>query len=49
MEIDEEWQTRRKYIKMSEEDRESDIDDDLMNEITKVTQEVSSKEELVAC
>ena len=34
---------------MIEEDRESDIDDDLMNEITKVTQEVSSKKELVAC
>jgi hypothetical protein len=34
MEIDEEWQTRRKYIKISEEDRASDIDEDLMNEIT---------------
>jgi hypothetical protein len=31
MEIDEEWQTRRKYIKISEEDRASDIDEDLMN------------------
>jgi hypothetical protein len=34
MEIDEEWQTKRKYIKISEEDRASDIDEDLMNEIT---------------
>lgn len=34
MEIDEEWQTRRKYIKISEEDRAFDIDEDLMNEIT---------------
>jgi hypothetical protein len=34
MEIDEKWQTRRKYIKISEEDRAFDIDEDLMNEIT---------------
>ena len=48
MEIDKEWQTRRKYIKISEEDRASDIDEDLMNEITKIKQRVSSEEELVA-
>jgi hypothetical protein len=34
MEIDEKWQTRRKCIKISEEDRAFDIDEDLMNEIT---------------
>ena len=48
MEIDKEWQTRRKYIKISEEDRASDIDEDLMNEITKIKQRVNSEEELVA-
>jgi hypothetical protein len=34
---------------MTEEDRKSDIDQDLAKEITKVKQGVSSKEELVAC
>jgi len=34
---------------MTEEDRKSDIDQDLAKEITKVKQAVSSKEELVAC
>ncbi len=48
MEIDKEWQTRRRYIKISEEDRASDIDEDLMNEITKIKQRVNSEEELVA-
>jgi len=48
MEIDKEWQTRRKYIKISEEDRAFDIDEDLMNEITKIKQRVNSEEELVA-
>lgn len=47
MEIDEDWQTGRRYIKMPEEDRDSDIDEDLMNEITKIKQEVSSKEEFM--
>jgi hypothetical protein len=31
------------------EDKDSDTDKDLMKEITKVKQEVNSKEELVAC
>jgi hypothetical protein len=31
------------------EDEDSDTDKDLMKEITKVKQEVNSKEELVAC
>ena len=48
MAIDEDWQTGRKYIKMIE-DEDSDTDEDLIKEITKVKQGVSSKEELVAC
>jgi hypothetical protein len=48
MEIDEDWQTGRRYMKMTE-DEDSDTDEDLMKEITKVKQEVSAKEELVAC
>ena len=48
MEIDEDWQTGRKYIKIIE-DEDSDTDEDLIKEITKVKQGVSSKEELVAC
>ena len=47
MEIDEEWQTGRRYMKMTE-DEDSDTDEDLMKEITKVKQEVNSKEELMA-
>ena len=34
---------------MTEEDRKSDIDQDLAKEIAKAKQGVSSKEELVAC
>ena len=48
MEIDEDWQTGRRYMKMTE-DEGSDTDEDLMKEITKVKQEVNSKEELMAC
>ena len=48
MEIDEDWQTGRKYMKMIE-DEDSDTDEDLMKEITKVKQETNSKKELVAC
>ncbi len=48
MEIDEDWQTGRRYMKMTE-DEDSDTDEDLMKEITKVKQEVNSKEELMAC
>ena len=48
MEIDEDWQTRRKYMQMQEEDRDSDIDEGLIKKITKLKQGVSSKEKLVA-
>ena len=48
MEIDEDWQTGRKYMKMIE-DEDSDTDEDLMKEITKLKQETNSKKELVVC
>jgi hypothetical protein len=48
MEIDEDWQTGRKYIKMIE-DEDSDTDEDLIKDINKIKQGVSAKEELVVC
>jgi len=48
MEIDEDWQTGRKYMKMIE-DEDSDTDEDLIKDINKIKQGVNSKEELVAC
>ena len=48
MEIDEDWQTGRKYMKMIE-DEDSDTDEDLLKDINKIKQGVSNKEELVAC
>lgn len=48
MEIDEDWQIGRKYMQMPEENRNSDIVEDLIKEIAKVKQEVSLEEELVA-
>jgi hypothetical protein len=57
MEIDEDWQTGRKYMKMIE-DEDSDTDlpvrvrtqtgEDLIKDINKIKQGVSAKEELVA-
>jgi transposase-like protein len=48
MEIDEDWQTGIKYMKMIE-DEDSDTDEDLIKDINKIKQGVSAKEELVAC
>jgi hypothetical protein len=57
MEIDEDWQTGRKYMKMIEnEDSDTDLPvrvrtqtgEDLMKDINKIKQGVSTKEELVA-
>lgn len=48
MEIDEDWQTGREYMKIIE-DEDSDIDEDLIKDINKTKQGVSAKEELVAC
>jgi transposase-like protein len=48
MEIDEDWQTGRKYMKMIE-DEDSDTDEDLIKDINKIKQGVSAKEELVVC
>jgi transposase-like protein len=48
MEIDEDWQTGRKYMKMIE-DEDSDTDEDLIKDINKIKQGLSAKEELVAC
>ena len=45
MEIDEDKQTGRKYIKMIE-DEDSDTDEDLIKDINKIKQGVSAKEEL---
>jgi putative transposase len=48
MEIDEEWQTGRRYMKMPEEDQNSEKNDTLLREIKQIKQEVRTREELVA-
>jgi transposase-like protein len=48
MEIDEDWQTGRKYMKMIE-DEDSDTGEGLIKDINKIKQGVSVKEELVVC
>ena len=48
MEIDEDWQTGRKYMKMIE-DEDSYTDEGLIKDINKIKQGVSAKEELVVC
>jgi len=42
MEIDKDWQTRRRYMKTIE-DKDSDIEEDFMNEITKIKQGINFK------
>jgi putative transposase len=48
MEIDEQWQTGRRYMKISEDDKYSQNDDSLLEEIKQIKEGVNTKEELVA-
>ena len=48
MEIDEEWQTGRRHMKMPEEDQDSEKNDILLREIKQLKERVRTKEELVA-
>ncbi len=48
MEIDEEWQTGRRYMKMPEEDQDSEKNDTLLREIKQLKEGVRTREELVA-
>lgn len=47
MEIDEEWQIGRRYMKMPEEDHKKDIDDILLKEIKQTKEGVNTREELM--
>ena len=47
MEIDEEWQTGRRYMKITKEDQFSQEDDPLLEEIKQMKEGVKTKEELV--
>ncbi len=47
MEIDEEWQTNRRYVRMLKEDNAADFDEDLIIEITQLKQKSKIKKELV--
>ena len=48
MEIDEEWQTGRRYMSMPEEGHKPDNHEGLMREIKQIKRGVNAKEELVA-
>jgi len=48
MEIDEEWQTGRRYMKITKEDQFSQGDDPLLEEIKQMKEEFKTQEELVA-
>ena len=48
MEIDEEWQTGRRYMKMPEEDQDSEKDDTLLREIKQLKEGFRTREELMA-
>jgi transposase-like protein len=47
MEIDEKWQTGRRYMKIPEEDQKIDTSDTLLKEIKKIKEEVNAREELM--
>jgi len=47
MEIDEEWQTGRRYMKMGKEDQFPHVDDPLLCEIKEIKEGVRAQEELV--
>jgi len=48
MEIDEEWQTGRRYMRITQEDKNSEKDDALLKEIKQIKEGVKTQEELVA-
>lgn len=48
MEIDEEWQTGRRYMKINKEDQASQENDPLLKEIKQIKEGVKTQEELVA-
>jgi transposase-like protein len=48
MEIDEEWQTGRRYMRITKEDQISQEDDPLLCEIKQMKEGVKTREELVA-
>ena len=48
IEVDEEWQTGRRYMRISEDDQDSDQDDKLLREIKQIKEGVRTQEELVA-
>ena len=48
MEIDEEWQTGRRYMKINKEDQIPEQDDPLLIEIKQIKEGVKTREELVA-
>ena len=47
MEIDEEWQTGRRYINMPEEDHKKDMNDTLLREIKQIKEGVNTRGELM--
>ena len=47
MEIDEEWQIGRRYMKMGKEDQFPHVDDPLLCEIKEIKEGVRAQEELV--
>ena len=48
MEIDEEWQTGRRYMKITEDDKNLEKNDTLLKEIKQIKKGVRAQEELVA-
>ena len=48
MEIDEEWQTGRRYMKITKENQDTQEDDKLLREIKEMKEGVRTQEELVA-
>jgi len=47
MEIDEKWQTGRRYMKIPEEDQKIDTSDTLLKEIKKIKEGVNTREKLM--
>jgi len=47
MEIDEEWQTNRRYMRMLKEDENLDVDEYFMREINDIRNEIKKEKELV--
>ena len=47
MEIDEHWQTGRRYMNMPEEDHKKDMDDTLLKGIKQIKEEINTRKELM--